>query len=404
MSRIFIDMDGTLARFHDEAAYLERMYEPGFFRGLHPFSDFLLAVNFSLFTGGLNKKDVYILSSVIESPTCETEKREWLKKYMPDFTEEQQIFCPMGVPKAELVPKGINPDDILIDDYNKNLEEWRAAGGLAVKFVNNINDKGRFGTLWDEQRIYFNKDWHTLADEICDLSHQAEKIRNKKIERNNVEDKKFLQQMSAYMAGSLPSNEVIRIGTTPYCLRAVGADAVPLIVTQSVIQNSLENIDVVSNNTRKRHSKQHDIQVEIIKMLPQVIRNPILICKGNNQECVVVVSRYKDKDNHNIIIPVYLNVKGKNCRVNRVASIYGKTNIKAYLEYMKEKAGILAINKTEADKLFSDIGCQLPKSTTIICFDNSIAYSDKSVEYPKEKICLEPQTNTDKNKKAIQRR
>lgn len=70
---------------------------------------------------------------------------------------------------------------------------------------------------------------------------------------------------------------------------------------------------------------------------------------------------------------------------------------------MKAKEGILAINKTEADKLFSDIGCQLPKSTTIICFDNSIAYSDKSVEYPKEKNC-NTQAKQDKNKKDIQRK
>ncbi len=403
MSRIFIDMDGTLARFHDEVNYLERMYEPGFFRELHPFSNFLLSVK-----SELDKSDIYILSSVIESPTCIKEKRDWLKKYLPELPESRQIFCPMGVSKTQLIPEGIKSDDVLIDDYNKNLTEWRDAGGLAVKFVNNINDRGQFGPLWEGKRIFFNWNSTRLVSELNQLSLMTDKrdivTYAKKIERNNIEDKKYLQQMSDYMAGSLPSNEVIKIGTTPYCLRAVGADAVPLIVTQSVIENSLENIDVVSNNTRKRHSEQHDIQVEIIKMLPQVIRNPILICKGNNQECVVVVSRYKDKDNHNIIIPVYLNVKGKNCRVNRVASIYGKNNIKSYLEYMKEKAGILAINKTEADKLFSDIGCQLPKSTTIICFDNSIAYSDKSVEYPKEKNCLEAQVNTDKNKKAIQRR
>ena len=32
--RIFVDMDGTLARFHDEVGYLERMFEKGFFSGL----------------------------------------------------------------------------------------------------------------------------------------------------------------------------------------------------------------------------------------------------------------------------------------------------------------------------------------------------------------------------------
>lgn len=290
MSRIFIDMDGTLARFHDEVNYLERMYEPGFFRELHPFSDFLLAVKSEL---ELDKSDIYILSSVIESSTCIKEKRDWLKTYLPELPESRQIFCPMGVSKTELIPEGIKPDDVLIDDYNKNLNEWRDAGGLAVKFVNNINDRGQFGPLWEGKRIFFNWNNARLVSELNQLSLMTDKrdmvLYAKKIERNSMEDKKFLQQMSDYMSGRLPSNEVLKIGTTPYCLRAVGADAVPLIVTLSVIENSLENIAVVSNNTRKRHSEQHDIPTEIIKMLPQVIRNPILICKGNNQECVVVV-------------------------------------------------------------------------------------------------------------------
>lgn len=37
--RIFVDMDGTLARFHDENLYLERMFEKGFFRDLKPFEN-----------------------------------------------------------------------------------------------------------------------------------------------------------------------------------------------------------------------------------------------------------------------------------------------------------------------------------------------------------------------------
>ena len=34
--RLLVDMDGTLARFHDQANYLERMFEKDFFRELEP--------------------------------------------------------------------------------------------------------------------------------------------------------------------------------------------------------------------------------------------------------------------------------------------------------------------------------------------------------------------------------
>lgn len=36
--RIFVDMDGTLARFHDEVGYLERMFEKGFLVDYNLFS------------------------------------------------------------------------------------------------------------------------------------------------------------------------------------------------------------------------------------------------------------------------------------------------------------------------------------------------------------------------------
>lgn len=169
MSRIFIDMDGTLARFHDEVNYLERMYEPGFFRELHPFSNFLIAVKSNL------DKDIYILSSVIESPTCVAEKRDWLKKYLPELPESRQIFCPMGVSKTECIPEGLKPDDILIDDYNKNLTEWRNSGGMAVKFVNNINDRGQIGPRWEGNRIFFNCSAFQLADRLRVISLAADK-------------------------------------------------------------------------------------------------------------------------------------------------------------------------------------------------------------------------------------
>ena len=34
-TKLFIDMDGTTCRFHDEVQYLERMFEEGFFKNLN---------------------------------------------------------------------------------------------------------------------------------------------------------------------------------------------------------------------------------------------------------------------------------------------------------------------------------------------------------------------------------
>lgn len=140
--RLFVDMDGTLARFHDQVNYLERMWEPGFFRNLEPFDNMLYAVKD--FINNNPDVEVFILSSKIlgEPPYCEAEKNDWLDKYLPEVDADHRIFPNVGVSKAQCVWGGLKKDDYLLDDYNKSLREWEAAGGHAVKCHNNINQHG----------------------------------------------------------------------------------------------------------------------------------------------------------------------------------------------------------------------------------------------------------------------
>ena len=48
MNRLFLGMDGTLAPFHNEVQYLERMWEKDFFRNLKPFQNMIDAVKWNL--------------------------------------------------------------------------------------------------------------------------------------------------------------------------------------------------------------------------------------------------------------------------------------------------------------------------------------------------------------------
>lgn len=152
--RLFVDMDGTLARFHDEVQYLERMYEPGFFRDLKPFRSAVETIR--EFMQQHPDVEVYILSSAIPGypPGCEQQKQAWLDKYLPEIGRAHRLFPEMGTDKSTVIPGGIRPTDVLLDDYNKNLEEWRQAGGQSVKFVNNINDKALIGERWNGERMY----------------------------------------------------------------------------------------------------------------------------------------------------------------------------------------------------------------------------------------------------------
>lgn len=60
------------------------------------------------------------------------DKVEWAQKYFP-FTPV--FFGPFSKDKH----KHCRPDDILIDDRKSNIEEWRAAGGIAILHIDYEN-------------------------------------------------------------------------------------------------------------------------------------------------------------------------------------------------------------------------------------------------------------------------
>lgn len=198
---------------------------------------------------------------------------------------------------------------------------------------------------------------------------------SKKIERNQAEDEQFVSKLQACISRQLPSSEVIRIGTTPNALRIVGAEAIPLVVTQAVLQNSTS-----TSKEDAKHTDGHGIPFETLKSIPEALRSPIFICKGSLPGTVAVISDLTNAQNQNVLISMVLSVQGQHSQVNRITSIYGKKNIEGYLSRMAAQNGILAMHIKKAEELSSNIGLQLPKSATILCFDDSIAYSTANVK------------------------
>jgi 5'(3')-deoxyribonucleotidase len=140
---LFIDMDGTIAKFYHKKNYLELMYEKDYFRTLPTYA---IAKQINEFVKQASCVQVYILSACVESEYCEQEKVEWLIEHMPNISPEHFIFTKVGenkVAKArECVADFGNNINILLDDYTYNLEQWEMSLGLCmgVKFLNGIND------------------------------------------------------------------------------------------------------------------------------------------------------------------------------------------------------------------------------------------------------------------------
>lgn len=143
MNKIFLDLDGTLARFNVRNALKRFDNEKGFFAKLLAYKN-IERVN-ELAKGG----NVYIISA---SPNeqADSDKMEWVNKFLPNLKIENIIFCRLGENKAKIIESKlqikIDTTCYLLDDYTKNLTEWETVGGVGIKRLTTVADNSR--KLW----------------------------------------------------------------------------------------------------------------------------------------------------------------------------------------------------------------------------------------------------------------
>lgn len=137
MNKIFLDMDGTLARFNVRNALKRFDNEKGFFANLLAYKG-IETINEMVKNG-----NVYIISA---SPNinADLDKMVWLEKYIPNLNKENIIFCRLGENKANIIENKLNikidKTCFLLDDYTKNLVEWETVGGVGIKRLTTLSD------------------------------------------------------------------------------------------------------------------------------------------------------------------------------------------------------------------------------------------------------------------------
>ena len=156
MIKLFIDLDGTVAKFNVRNA-LERFdKEIGFFANLGAYKGIEAINEMALL------KNVYVISA---SPNnqADIDKMIWLNKYLPNIPKENITLCRLGENKAKIIENKYNliidSNCYLLDDYSKNLFEWVANGGIGIKRLTSVADNSR--GLWKGLTI---KDLNKIAE------------------------------------------------------------------------------------------------------------------------------------------------------------------------------------------------------------------------------------------------
>lgn len=164
---LFVDMDGTIAKFYYKKNYLEKMYEKDYFRTLPPYA---IAKQINEFAKQVSCVQVYILSACVESDYCESEKFQWLLENMPNLNPNNFIFTKVGESKVDKARARVDNFkdniNILLDDYTLNLEQWQQADMLCVgvKFLNGLNDTTK---QWKGMKIKTFKQLESLMQQFA---------------------------------------------------------------------------------------------------------------------------------------------------------------------------------------------------------------------------------------------
>jgi 5'(3')-deoxyribonucleotidase len=128
---IYCDMDGVLADF-DKVENAVAIYktQPNFFYDLEPIIENVNAIR------QLIAKD-YVVKILSKSPheNADNDKRKWLAKYLPEIKNENIIFARPEQTKISFVDELEKSFSLLLDDYEKNIQEWRNENGLAFKIT-----------------------------------------------------------------------------------------------------------------------------------------------------------------------------------------------------------------------------------------------------------------------------
>lgn len=140
MKKIFLDLDGTLAKFNVPNA-LERFdKEEGFFSKLGAYKG-IESIN------ELAKNNNLFIISASPNEQADKDKMIWIEKYLPNININNITICRIGENKAKIIQDKynitINEQCYLLDDYTKNLIEWESFGGTGIKRLTTVADNSR---------------------------------------------------------------------------------------------------------------------------------------------------------------------------------------------------------------------------------------------------------------------
>lgn len=159
----------------------------------------------------------------------------------------------------------------------------------------------------------------------------------------------FEQAVDSISKGTYDMTRPVPVGNTPAVLLAAGADPLPITMPPSMV--------------KKVTAEAHDLSVSLVKQVGRAIKDPVFVFESATVPDALTVILDIKHNGQNVLIAVHLNKREGNHEVNRITSIYDKSNPRAVEGWIK--AGLLRyIHQQKGRDWFRSRGLQLPKEGT----------------------------------------
>ena len=137
---------------------------------------------------------------------------------------------------------------------------------------------------------------------------------------------------------------------------------------------------------RNKHPEMTD---DIIKSIPTILEEPTLVLKSkakikNQNNRRVIFGEIKDTAGKPVLVALEINpAENKNNvdKIYKVASAYGKENLKVIQEWLNDESNILYIdkNKNRTISWLKELGLQLPVSFNTNSSNNIISQNEENI-------------------------
>ena len=243
-------------------------------------------------------------------------------------------------------------------------------GGVSEKLPENSFKNSERSTGVNTRMVVIDKGAETPsgkndANEKYSLNNHADNSDwwSGKLQKASAE---FAGQIDKWQRGEMKSSEHFDLGHTPAVLQNIGADNLPVIMTQKVMD--------------KITGGKHDIDLTEIKRLPENISEPVMVFKSaTTPNAYVILTEMTDKNGDSVVTAMHLNRFQDRIAVNRIASVYGKESIGNFVTKQTDAGNLLYIDKNKSQQWSTSRGLRLPKLVQSIADNNNISQKSDNV-------------------------